>query len=90
LVVVGRKGGSREEVSVGEMGVEDAIVPPTPMRDVTGMILRGALRAMGAGVGEMLVIGFMRAGLWGEPMDMTKGTLELDAALSLRSGGEGS
>jgi hypothetical protein len=82
LVAMGRKGASRE-VSVGEMGVEEAIVPPTPMRDVTS----GGRRA---DVGDMLDIGLTRAGLWGEPMDMTKGMLELDAALNLRSGGDGS
>jgi hypothetical protein len=79
---MGRKGASRE-ASVGEMGVEDAIVPPTPTRDV----MSGGRRP---DVGDMLNIGLTRAGLWGEPMDMTKGMLEPDAALSLRSSGDGS
>ena len=70
---------------MGEMGVEDAIVPPTPTRDVVVMMLSGAARPE---VGDMLDIGLTRAGLWGEPMEMTKGMLELDAALSLRSGGD--
>jgi hypothetical protein len=78
------------EVSVGDIGVEEAIVPPTPTRDVTVLILSDVLRVMGAGVGDVLAMGRMRAGLCGEPMDMTKGMLELDAALSLRDGVDGS
>lgn len=67
--------------SLGETGdvtgVVDAIVPPTPMREVTGMILSGWFRVMEHGV--------TKAGLCGDPMAITKGILELDAALPLRS-----
>jgi hypothetical protein len=75
--------GEANDISVGDMGVEEAIVPPTPTRDVTGTILRGA------GVGDVLGMRCMRAGLCGDPIDMTKGMLELDAVLSLRDGVEG-
>jgi hypothetical protein len=93
FVEVGLKGDSSLEVSVGEIGevtgVEDAIVPPTPMRDVTATILRGALRVMEQDVGGMLVAGVTNAGLCGDPMAITNGMLEADAALILRSGGDG-
>jgi hypothetical protein len=70
-------------------GVDDAMVPPTPAREVaSGLILRGAYLVIEHGVGSMLVAGVMRAGLCGEPMAMTNGTLELEAALSFRSEGE--
>jgi hypothetical protein len=62
------------------MGVDDAIVPPTPTRDV----MSGGRRVGGGDAG------LETAGLWGEPMDLTKGMLEVDAALSLRSGGDAS
>lgn len=67
-------------------GVVDAIVPPSPMRDVTGMILRGWFRVMEHAAGGMLVTGVTKAGLYGEPMAITKGLLDVDAALPLRSG----
>lgn len=76
--------------SVGdETGVDEAIVPPTPVRDVAG-ILSGALRVMEHAVGTIAIGGgVIRAGLCGEPMPITKGVLEVEAALSLRSGGAG-
>lgn len=69
-------------------GVEDAMVPPTPAREAVVMILRGALRVMEQAVGAMVAVGATRAGLWGEPIPMTNGTLELDPPLNLRSGGD--
>lgn len=92
FVDIGRKGDSSLDVLVGEIGevtgVDDAIVPPTPMRDVTGTILRGAFRVMEQDVGGMIAAGVTSAGLCGEPMAITKGMLEVDAALILRSGGD--
>lgn len=89
FVDTGLKGGSSMDISVGEMGdetgVDDAIVPPTPTREVTGLIFRGAFLVMEHGVGCMVMAGATRAGLCGEPMPMTKEILELDAVLSLRS-----
>jgi hypothetical protein len=67
---------------------DDAIVPPTPARDVFVLILRGAFRVMAQEESGMVIAGSMRAGLCGEPMAMTKGVLELDAVLGLRSSGE--
>ena len=91
LVVIGLRGGSRHEISVGEMGdvtgVEDAMVPPTPVRDVV-LILSGAFLVIEHDVGGMLAAGEMRAGLCGEPIAMTNGMLELDPVLNLRSGGD--
>jgi len=89
FVDTGPKGGCSMEVLVGEMGdetgVDDAIVPPTPTREVTALILRGAFLVIEHGVGCIRTAGAMRTGLCGEPMPMTKGILEPDAALSLRS-----
>ena len=91
LVGCGFGGGSGLETSVGEvgdvMGVEDAIVPPTPDLDTDELILRGAFRVIEHGVGGMPVVGVMRAGLCGEPIAMTNGILDAEATLSLRSGG---
>jgi predicted polyphosphate/ATP-dependent NAD kinase len=93
LVETGLNGDSSLDVSVGEIGdvtgVEDAIVPPTPMRDVTGTILSGAFRVMEQDVGGMIAAGVTNAGLCGDPIAITKGMLEVDAALILRSGGDG-
>jgi hypothetical protein len=69
-------------------GVVDAMVPPTPARDVPVLILRGAFLVIEHDVGGMLAAAGTRAGLWGEPIAMTKGMLELDAALSFRSDGD--
>jgi hypothetical protein len=94
LVAVGLTGNSSLEVSVGEIGevtgVEEAMVPPTPVRDKTGLILSGAFLVIAHDVGGMLTTGVTRAGLCGEPMAMTNGMLEFDAALNLRSGGDAS
>ena len=68
-----------------ETDVDDAIVPPTPTREVAGLIFRGAFLVMEHGVGCMVIAGATKAGLCGEPMPMTKGILEFNAALSLRS-----
>lgn len=93
LVDAGLSGGSSIDVSVGETGevtgVDDAMVPPTPMREVTGMIFNGAFRVMGHDVGGIVATGVTSAGLCGEPMAITKGMLELDAALTFRSGDDG-
>ena len=92
LVVMGLGGGSSHGAYVddtGEVtGVEDAMVPPTPVRDVAGVILSGAYLVMEHDVGGMMAAGEITAGLCGELIAITKLTLELDAALSLRSGGE--
>jgi hypothetical protein len=93
LVVLGLGGGGRSGASPGESGrptgVDDAMVPPTPAREVASVLmLRGAYLVIEHGVGSMLVAGVMRAGLCGEPMAMTNGILELEAALSFRSEGE--
>lgn len=92
FVVLGLGGGSTSDASHGEsgrqMGVDDAMVPPTPAREVaTGVILRGAYLVIEHGVGSIVVAGVIKAGLCGEPMAMTKGILELEAALSFRSEG---
>lgn len=67
LVAVGLTGNSSLEVSVGEIGevtgVEEAMVPPTPVRDVTGLILSGAFLVIAHDVGGMLTTGVTRAGL---------------------------
>lgn len=84
-------GGSGLEASDGETGevtgVEEAMVPPTPVLEIDELILSGALRVIEQGVDGMLVVGVSRAGLCGEPMAITKGIFEPDAALILRSGG---
>jgi hypothetical protein len=90
LVDAGLSGGSSIGMSVGETGdvtgVDDAIVPPTPMRDVTVVTFSGAFRVIEHDVGGIVTIGVTSAGLCGDPMPITKGTLELDAALNFRSG----
>jgi hypothetical protein len=90
LVDAGLSGGSSINMFVGETGdvtgVDDAIVPPTPMRDVTGVILSGAFRVIEHDVGGMVATGVTSVGLCGDPMPITKGMLELDAALNFRSG----
>lgn len=79
------------EVSVGEIGevtgVDEAIVPPTPVRSVgdTSFTFPVMEHAVGATVAE----GVISAGLCGEPIAITKGTFELDAVLGLRAGDEG-
>jgi hypothetical protein len=93
LVDIGRGGGSSPVASVRETGedrgVEEAIVPPTPVREMGGVIFSGALRVIEQLVGITAADGVIRAGLYGEPIAMTKGTLESDAVLNLRSGGGG-
>ena len=92
LVVVRFEGESNSGRSFGEMGevtgVEDAMVPPTPVREVVGLIFSGAFLVMEQDVGGMLAAGETRAGLCGEPIAITNGILELDAPLNLRSGGD--
>ena len=94
LVVVRIEGESNSRRSFGEMGevtgVEDAMVPPTPVREVVGLIFSGAFLVMEHDVGGMLPTGETRAGLCGEPIAITNGILELDAPLKLRSGGDDS
>jgi hypothetical protein len=68
------------------MGVEDAMVPPTPVREVGGVILSDAFRVIEQLDGSTAAGGVFRSGLCGEPMAMTKGMLETEAALSFRSG----
>jgi hypothetical protein len=91
FVDAGLKGGSSIDVSVGEIGevtgVDEAMVPPRPMREVAGLILSGAFLVMEHGVGCIATAGAAREVLCGEPMRMTEGMLGLDAALSLRSCG---
>lgn len=79
LGVVNAADGSTGEVT----DVVEAIVP----RAVGGTILSGAYRVMEHAVGAVMAVGGMSVGLWDEGMPMTQGMLELDAALSLRSGG---
>ena len=92
FVDIGRVGGSNAVVSIRERGedkgVEEAIVPPTPVREIGSVIFNGALRVIEQLVGIMAADVVIRAGLCGEPMAMTKGTLELDVVLILRSGGD--
>lgn len=89
MLDVGFEGGVGLKPPVGDTGevtgVDDAIVPPIPALEVGGMILSGAFRVIEQALGETLVVGVMRAGLWGEPMAITNGMLELEVALSLRS-----
>jgi hypothetical protein len=70
LVVVGLGGDSNAQASVGEVGdltiTEDAMVPPTPACDVSGMTLSGAFLVMEHEVGGMLVVGVTKAGLCDE------------------------
>lgn len=77
--------GSGEGISMhvgDERGVKDAIVPPTPVLDVVEEVFCGAAwRVCG-----MFFAATAMAGLWGEPIAMTKGMSALEAALSLRSG----
>ena len=91
LVDIGLGGGCKPPISdrvIGEeTGVGDAIVPPIPGRDVGGASLSGALRVIEQHVGIKVTDDVFRAGLWGEPIAITKGMLGFDAALSLRSGG---
>lgn len=93
LVVAGLEGGSGHAILVGEIGevmsVEDAMVPPTPVRGVAELIFIGAFLVIEHDVGAVMAVGAIRAGLCGEPIAMTKGMLELDAALNLRSGDKG-
>lgn len=82
------------EASVGEMGdvrgVEEAIVPPKPVRDVGEETLSGAhLPVMEHVVGVITAVGAMSAGLCGEPIAMTKGMLLPDPVLNFRCGEEG-
>jgi hypothetical protein len=89
-VDAGLSGGSSINMSVGETGdvtgVDDAMVPPTPMRDVTGVILSGAFRVIEHDVGGIVATGVTSAGLCGDPMPIIKGMLELDAPLNFGSG----
>lgn len=84
-------GGSGLDASVGEIGevtgVDEAMVPPTPVREMDALIVSGALRVIEQGVGGRLVVGVNKAGLCGEPMAITKGMFDPEAALNLRSGG---
>lgn len=68
------------------MGVVEAIVPPTPVLRVgeTTFLFAVMEHAVG-GTGDC---GVIRAGLWGEPIAMTKGMFEFDAVLGRREGGE--
>lgn len=76
---------------VGEIGdvtgVVEAMVLPMPVRKVGETML--SLAVMEHALGGTEVLGEMRAGLWGEPMAMTKGMLELDAMLGRRDGATG-
>jgi hypothetical protein len=67
LVDIGGGGGSKPPISVRETGektgVEDAIVPPIPGRDVGGVIFSGALRVIEQLVGIMVADDVIRAGL---------------------------
>lgn len=82
--------GSGRDVSVGDtgevIGVEDAMVPPTPVLPTAELILRGAFRVIEHTTGARLVVGLVNAGLCGEPIAMTNGMLTFDATLNLRSG----
>jgi hypothetical protein len=72
---------------VGEVtGVVEAIVPPTPVLRVGETTFRFAVieHAVDCTGG----CGAIRAGLWGEPMAMTKGMFEFEAVLGRREGGE--
>lgn len=64
---MGFAGGSSHGISVGEMGdvtgVEDAMVPPTPVRSVVGTILSGAFLVIEQKVGAMVAAGATSAGL---------------------------
>jgi hypothetical protein len=44
------------------MGVDDAIVPPIPVRDAGGIMLSGALRMIEQLVGSVAASGGIRAG----------------------------
>ena len=65
-------------------GVVDAIVLPMPVRSVGEITLR--LPVMEHGVGDTVAVDEIRTGLCGDPMAMTKGISEPDAALGLRDG----
>jgi hypothetical protein len=65
------------------MGVNDAIVPLIPVREVgDNTMLSGALRVIEQLVESIAVYGAMRAGLCGNSVSMTKSVDE--AVLSLR------
>lgn len=68
------------------MGVLDAIVPPTPVLKAGETTTR--LAVIGYVVGVTEGGGDTRAGLWGDPIAMTKGIVELEAVLGRREGGE--
>lgn len=59
----------------------DAMVPPTPVRSVGA-----TFPVMEHAVGGIVAVGGISAGLWGEPIAITKGTLELDEVLGRRGG----
>jgi hypothetical protein len=63
-----------------DTGVVDAIVPPTPVLNIGLEILAAAAAPMA---------GDMNAGLWGEPIPITKGVLVLEDVLGRRSEGCG-
>jgi hypothetical protein len=90
LVEIGLKGSSNptaSEFEIGErIGVGDAIILPNPIREVGGVFLSGAFRVIEQAVGNTAGDDVIRAGLDGEPIAMTKGVLEADVALKLRSG----
>lgn len=72
---------------LGEVtGVVEAIVPPKPVLKLGETTFRFVV--IGPVVTDIGGGGAMRAGLWGEPIAITKGTLEFDEVLGLREGGE--
>ena len=66
------------------IGVVDAIVLPIPVRKLGEMTLR--LPVIEQELRGTVTVEAVRAGLWGEPMAITNGMLELDAVLGLRDG----
>lgn len=76
-------------------GIDEAIVPPTPVLDVGAVILSGAhFPVMEQVVGVIVVVGVTTVGLftlgsYGDPIAMTKGMLLPDPVLSFRGGEEG-
>lgn len=66
------------------IGVVDAIVLPIPVRKLGEMTLR--LPVIEQELRGPVTVEVVRAGLWGEPMAITNGMLELDAVLGLRDG----
>ena len=78
------------DVSVGLVtGVVEAMVPPTPVLDVGLITFVAMFLVMEQLAGCTLAVGAIRAGLCGEPIAMTKGTLVLDELLSFRCGKDG-